>query len=243
MAEMVRVELKTAADAAALAEKILAASPRASMPTYRRVRILNAVAAALGRDAEIYAKLIVDEVRKPLKDARREAARAAATFRLAAEEASRQRGEVLPLDLDESSEGRWAIARRFARGPALFITPFNFPLNLVAHKIAPAVAVGLQFVLKPDPRARRTAAKLLEVLVAAGWPAEMAVLAEGENAAVEALVSDDRLNILSFTGSSKVGWRLKSLAGKKHCVLELGGDAGPQSSPPELAGNFGDRLG
>ncbi len=226
MAELVRAELKSAADASALAEKVAAAAPRALMPTHRRVSILNAVAAALERDTETYARLIVEEVQKPLKDARREATRGAMTFRLAAEEASRQRGEVLPLDLDEASEGRWAIARRFSRGPALFITPFNFPLNLVAHKVAPAVAVGLPFVLKPDPRGRRTAAKLLETLIVAGWPVDAAILAEGEIAAIEALVSDDCLKILSFTGSSKVGWHLKSLAGKKHCVLELGGDAG-----------------
>jgi acyl-CoA reductase-like NAD-dependent aldehyde dehydrogenase len=223
---MVRIDLKTDADASALAASLAAASTKAARPTYARVAALNAVAAGLERDAEALARLIVEEVKKPLKDARREVARSVTVFRLAAEEASRIRGEVLPLDLEPSAEGRWALTRRVPRGPAVFITPFNFPLNLVAHKVAPAVAAGLPFVLKPDPRAPRIAAKLIELLVAAGWPAEACVLASGPIPLVEALVRDDRLRVLSFTGSAKAGWHLKSIAGKKHCVLELGGDAG-----------------
>lgn len=226
MAGLVRVELKAEGDAATLAGLIAAAAPRAALPTHARAKILAAAAAAVERDAEAFARLIVEEVRKPLKDARREAARAVMTLRIASEEASRIRGEVLPLDLDEASEGRWAVARRFPRGPALFITPFNFPLNLVAHKVAPAIAVGLPFVLKPDPRAPKTAARLLETLIAAGWPPEACALASGPVPALEALVRDPRFRILSFTGSTAVGWRLKTLAPRAHCVLELGGDAG-----------------
>lgn len=226
MAELVRVELKTQDDAAEVASRLAAAAPRAALPTHARVRMLRDAAAALERDAEALARLVVAEIGKPLKDARREVARTVGTLRLAAEEASRVRGEVLPLDLDEASEGRWAIARRFARGPALFITPFNFPLNLAAHKVAPAVAVGLPFALKPDPRAEKCAARLLGALVAAGWPADAGVLVAGPNPLVEALAADERLRVLSFTGSAAVGWRLKGLAGKKHAVLELGGDAG-----------------
>ncbi|MFI5345217.1 MAG: aldehyde dehydrogenase family protein [Elusimicrobiota bacterium] len=223
---MVRAELKKEADARALAAELAAAAPRAALPTHDRARILNATADALERDAEAFARLIVEEVRKPLKEARREAARAAFTFRWAAEEARRINGEILPLDLEPGSEGRYALVRRAARGPAVFITPFNFPLNLPAHKIAPAVAVGLPFALKPDPRAPETAAKLIEALTVAGWPAGAAVLVSGEIPAIEALVADERLKILSFTGSTGVGWRLKALAPKKHCVLELGGNAG-----------------
>jgi acyl-CoA reductase-like NAD-dependent aldehyde dehydrogenase len=222
---MVRAELKGEADASALAGRLTAAAPRAALPTYERARILAAAADALEREAEALARLIVEEVRKPLKDARREAARAAFTFRWAAEEARRINGEILPLDLEPGSEGRIALVRRAPRGPAVFITPFNFPLNLAAHKIAPAVAVGLPFALKPDPRAPRTAAKLLELLTAAGWPEEAAVLVSGEIPAVEALVGDERIALLSFTGSTAAGWRLKSLARRAHCVLELGGNA------------------
>ncbi len=226
MVEVVRAELRSEADASALAAALAAAAPRAARPTHARVAALNAVAAALERDAEALARLIVEEVKKPLKEARREAERSAQVFRLAAEEAPRIRGETFPLDLEAAAEGRWALTRRVPRGPAVFITPFNFPLNLVAHKVAPAVAVGLPFVLKPDPRGARTAAKLLEGLVGAGWPAEACVLASGPIPPAEALVRDDRLRVLSFTGSAKTGWHLKSIAGKKHCVLELGGDAG-----------------
>ena len=223
---MVRAELKNAADADALAARSAAAASRAALPTHARARILAAVADALEKDAEAFARLIVEEVRKPLKEARREAARAAFTFRWAAEESRRINGEYLPLDLDANSEGRFAIVKRVPRGPALFITPFNFPLNLVAHKVAPAVAAGLPFILKPDPRAPKTAEKLIEILIAAGWPADAALVAQGDIPVVEALVRDDRLRILSFTGSTKAGWHLKSISGKKHCVLELGGNAG-----------------
>ena len=223
---MARIELKSPADADALAARAVAAGSKAALPSHARARILAATADALEKEAEAFARLIVEEVRKPLKEARREAARAAFTFRWAAEEARRINGEVLPLDLDANSEGRYALVRRVPRGPALFITPFNFPLNLVAHKVAPAVAAGLPFILKPDPRAPKTAEKLVEALVAAGWPAEAALVAHGDIPVVEALVRDDRLKILSFTGSTKAGWHLKSISGKKHCVLELGGNAG-----------------
>jgi aldehyde dehydrogenase (NAD+) len=223
---MVRVELTSAADADALAARSAAAAPRAALPAHERARILSAAADSLEKDAEAFARLIVEEVRKPLKEARREAARAAFTLRWAAEESRRINGELLPLDLDPNSEGRFALVRRVPRGPALFITPFNFPLNLVAHKVAPAVAIGLPFILKPDPRAKNIADKLINTLVDAGWPAEAALVAHGDIPVVEALVRDDRLRILSFTGSTKVGWHLKSISGKKHCVLELGGNAG-----------------
>ncbi len=223
---MVRIELKDAEGADALAARSAAATAQAALPSHARARILAAVADVLEREAEAFARLIVEEVKKPLKDARREAARAAFTFRWASEEARRINGEILPLDLGEGMEGRYALVRRVPRGPALLITPFNFPLNLAAHKVAPAVAAGLPFILKPDPRGAQCAEKLVGILVAAGWPAEAALVAHGEIPFVEALVRDDRLRILSFTGSTQAGWRLKSISGKKHCVLELGGNAG-----------------
>ena len=223
---MVRVELKTPADADALAARAASATTKAALPSHARARILASAADAVEKDAEALARSIVEEVQKPLKEARREAARAAFTLRWASEEARRINGEVLPLDLDANSEGRYALVKRVPRGPALFITPFNFPLNLVAHKVAPAIAAGLPFILKPDPRAPKTAEKLVEILVAAGWPAEAALVAHGDIPLVEALVRDDRLRILSFTGSTKAGWHLKSISGQKHCVLELGGNAG-----------------
>ncbi|HEX4046596.1 MAG TPA: aldehyde dehydrogenase family protein, partial [Elusimicrobiota bacterium] len=200
---MVSIELKTEADADALAARAAAASPKAALPAHARARILADAAVSLEKDAEAFARLIVEEVKKPVKDARREVARAAFTLRWASEEAKRINGEYMPLDLDQGSEGRYALVKRVPRGPALFITPFNFPLNLVAHKIAPAAAAGLPFVLKPDPRAPKTAEKLIKALVDAGWPAEAALVVHGDIPVVEALVRDDRLRILSFTGSTK----------------------------------------
>jgi aldehyde dehydrogenase (NAD+) len=225
MAELVRVELTDAASAAAVAARCAAASGAAALPAHARAAILLKAAAALEAQAEDFARLICSEVGKPMKEARREAARGAFTLRWAGEEARRITGEVLPLDLDASSEGRYAMVKRVPRGPALFITPFNFPLNLVAHKVAPAIAVGLPFVLKPDPRGPKTADKLIGLLVDAGWPAEAAIVVGGPLPAAEALVRDERFRIFSFTGSTAVGWKLKALAVKAHSCLELGGNA------------------
>ncbi|MEK7389925.1 MAG: aldehyde dehydrogenase family protein [Elusimicrobiota bacterium] len=226
MAELVRVELTDAASAQRLAASAQSAQAKAALSTYVRARILSAAAAAVEKEAEAFARLIVEEVKKPIKEARREVARAVFCLGWAAEECRRISGELLPLDLDANSEGRFALVKRVPRGPALFITPFNFPLNLVVHKVAPAIAVGLPFVLKPDPRAKKTAAKLLQILLDAGWPAPAAILADGPIPAIEAAASDEAFKIISFTGSSRVGWRLKTLAPKAHVVLELGGNAG-----------------
>ncbi|MBI2386402.1 MAG: aldehyde dehydrogenase family protein [Elusimicrobia bacterium] len=225
MADMVRVELTDESSAAAVAARCAAAAGKAALPAHARAKILLKAAEALEAQAEDFARLICSEVGKPLKEARRETTRAAFTLRWAAEEARRVVGELLPLDLDANSEGRFALVKRVPRGPAMFITPFNFPLNLVAHKAAPAVAVGLPFVLKPDPRCPKTAEKLVGLLVDAGWPAEAAIVVGGPLPAAEALVRDERFRVFSFTGSTAVGWKLKALAVKAHCCLELGGNA------------------
>ncbi len=225
MVELARAELTNAESAAVVAARCAAAAGKANLPAYVRAKILLEAAGELEKRAEEFAKLICAEVGKPLKEARREAARAAFTVRWAGEEARRIAGEALPLDLDANSEGRWAVVKRVPRGPALFITPFNFPLNLVAHKVAPAVAAGVPFVLKPDPRCPKTAELLIRLLVEAGWPAEAAIVVSGPIPAAEALVRDERFRIFSFTGSTAVGWRLKSLAVKAHSCLELGGNA------------------
>lgn len=225
MADMVRVELTDEKSAAAVAARCAAAAGKAALPAHARAKILIKAAEALEAQAEDFARLICSEVGKPLKEARREAGRAVFTLRWAGEEARRVVGEMLPLDLDAASEGRYAVVKRVPRGPAMFITPFNFPLNLVAHKVAPAVAVGLPFVLKPDPRCPKTAEKLIGLLVDAGWPAEAAIVVGGPLPAAEALVRDERFRIFSFTGSVPVGWKLKTLAVKAHACLELGGNA------------------
>ena len=223
MAELVRDQIVTAAEADVLAAGMEAAFPRtAALPTHFRAKVLEDVSAGIAKEAEAFARLIVEEVKKPIKEARREVARAVFTFKWAAEETRRFGGELLPLDLDANTEGRFGLTRRFPRGPALLITPFNFPLNLVAHKVAPAIAVGTPFVIKPAPQAPRTALKLANLVRACGWPSEAIACVSAPIEAAEALVRDDRFGVLSFTGSAKVGWHLKSVAGKKHVVLELG---------------------
>lgn len=222
---MVPIELRDEKDAAALAARIAAAAGKAALPAYRRAGILQQAADALEKDKEGLARLLAEEVGKPLKAGRVEVGRMLFTLRWSAEEARRIGGDLMPLDLSPGEEGRVALVRRVPRGPALFITPFNFPLNLAAHKAAPAVAAGLPFVLKPDPRCPRAASRLLGALVDAGWPAECCALALGPVPALEALVRDERFKIFSFTGSTAVGWRLKSLAVKAQTCLELGGNA------------------
>src|SRR5579883_302739 len=222
-----RREIETPQEALEIAGRVAASFTHVSqLPSHARASILGKIADGVEKQAEDFAKLIAQEVKKPLKEARREVSRALFTFRWAAEEAKRFEGALIPLDLDPNTEGRVALTRRAPRGPALFITPFNFPLNLVAHKIAPAIAVGVPFVLKPAPQAPNTALKLAELIEAAGWPKDAMAVVSCPVEAAEALVRDERLAILSFTGSAKVGWHLKSIAGKKHVLLELGGNAG-----------------
>jgi glyceraldehyde-3-phosphate dehydrogenase (NADP+) len=166
------------------------------------------------------------EAGKPIKTARAEVERAVFTFAVAAEEATRIGGEWLPLDWQASTAGRAAIVRRFSLGPILAITPFNFPLNLVAHKVAPAIAAGCTIVLKPAPQTPFCALLLAEIVEGAGWPAGALNVLPLAIPEAERLVTDDRLKLLTFTGSGAVGWALKQKAGKKKVALELGGNAG-----------------
>jgi acyl-CoA reductase-like NAD-dependent aldehyde dehydrogenase len=171
------------------------------------------------------ARTLALEAGKPIKAARVEVERAAFTFAVAAEEAVRIGGEYLPLDWQASTAGRWGIVRRFAIGPIAAITPFNFPINLVAHKLAPAMAAGCTILLKPAPQTPLTALRLAQIIEEAGWPAGALNVLPLSNEDAAPLVSDDRIKLLSFTGSTTVGWQLKAQAGKKRVVLELGGNA------------------
>jgi acyl-CoA reductase-like NAD-dependent aldehyde dehydrogenase len=168
----------------------------------------------------------VAEAGKPLRLARVEVDRAVMTFKTAAEEAARTGGESLPLDLTEGNEGRWGLVQRFPIGPVLAITPFNFPLNLVAHKVAPAMAAGCPVIVKPSPLTPFTALALGEVILKAGWPQEALAVLPLDNADTGWLAEkEDRIKLVSFTGSAKVGWDLKANSGRKKVVLELGGNA------------------
>jgi acyl-CoA reductase-like NAD-dependent aldehyde dehydrogenase len=193
--------------------------------SYEREQILSKISVSIAARREDFARTIALEAGKPFKTARQEVDRAVYTFKVAAEESTRISGEYLALDTLEAAAGRWGIVRRFPLGPIFAITPFNFPLNLVAHKLAPAIAAGCPIILKPAPQTPITALKLAEVIHEAGWPAgALAVIPlSNENAAV--LVADERIKLLTFTGSS-IGWDLKSKAGKKRVLLELGGNAG-----------------
>jgi acyl-CoA reductase-like NAD-dependent aldehyde dehydrogenase len=197
------------------------------MPSHERYTILRRIHDGILAQREEFARGIVDEAGKPIRDARGEVDRALLVFSLCADEARRIGGDVLPLDLNVASAGRLGLTRRFGRGPVAAITPFNFPLNLVAHKVGPAVAAGCPVVLKPAEKTPLTALRLAEVVAQSGWPeGGFAVLTPNDPKPIgEFLASDTRLPVLSFTGSDRVGWHLKSLANKKHVTLELGGNA------------------
>ena len=207
------------------------ASAVAAFETTRRLSsgarssILGAASAGLARRKEEIARTIALEAGKPIKLARGEVDRAAHTFSAAADEARRIGGEVIPLDVTAASEGRLGITRRFPLGPVLAISPFNFPLNLVAHKLAPALAAGNPFVHKPASATPLTALLLGEILLEAGAPPEAVSVLPSSGADAERLVADDRFRVLTFTGSPDVGWRLREKAGKKRVLLELGGNA------------------
>ncbi len=196
------------------------------LPAYERQAVLHRVAEALHARAEEFARLLAQEAGKPIKAARVEVERAVFTLMVAAEEATRIYGEVQPLDLQPQAVGRWAILRRFPIGPVAAIIPFNFPLNLAAHKIGPAIAAGCSLILKPPPQDPLTTLLLAQMVQEAGWPAGALNVLPLSNEDAGVLVTDERIRLLSFTGSAAVGWELKRRAGKKRVVLELGGNAG-----------------
>jgi acyl-CoA reductase-like NAD-dependent aldehyde dehydrogenase len=222
-----RVTVATRADARQALNHAVASLRRArALPRWKRREILEDVAAALIEQKERFAQLIVAEAGKPVRLARNEVDRAVLTFKTAAEEAARLGGESIPLDLTEGNEGRWGLIQRFPVGPVLAITPFNFPLNLVAHKLAPALAAGCPVILKPAPETPFTALALGEVILKAGWPKEALAVLPLNNADTAWLAEkEDRIKLVSLTGSAKVGWELKAHSGRKRVLLELGGNA------------------
>lgn len=194
-------------------------------PRHRRAKWCRAVAEGIRSRAEEFAEIIMRETGKPIQFARGEANRAVSTFLTAAGEAERFGGAMVPLDITAAGEGYSGFVLRVPAGPVAAISPFNFPLNLSAHKVAPALALGVPVVLKPPPQAPLTVSLLAEVVADAGAPAEaLQVLHMPVNLA-ERLATDARLPVLSFTGSARVGWHLKGLVPRKKVVLELGGDA------------------
>ncbi|MBX3216189.1 MAG: aldehyde dehydrogenase family protein [Labilithrix sp.] len=223
VAPVVQADAAQAARAAEAAKDAFEATRR--MASFARRRLLKEITRRITVAREELANLIVRESGKPKTLARFEVDRAIVTFGLGAEEAVRIGGEVVPLDVTESTapyRGHW---QRVPRGPVLAITPFNFPLNLVAHKVAPALACGAPVVLKPAPQTPLTALKLAEIVRESGAPPDTLQVVPCANEVAETLVRSDAFAVLTFTGSDEVGWHLKAIAGKKHVVLELGGNA------------------
>lgn len=196
------------------------------LPSHRRASALTHIAASLATRKEDFAHLMCLESGKPIMDARREVDRAIQTFTIAGEEAKRLPGEVIPMDVAPGMDHHMGIIHRFPIGPVLGITPFNFPLNLVAHKVAPCLAAGNPIIIKPAPQTPLTALLLAEVIQETDLPSGVFSVVPCNNQLAEQMARDPRFEALSFTGSVAVGWKLKSIAGKKRVLLELGGNAG-----------------
>src|SRR5689334_23754222 len=231
-------ETKRAIDAAAEAM-------RDPLPAHKRAEILVRVAGALGRRHEEAAQTICAEAGKPLKTARVEASRGMSTYTFAAVEARKLAGEVVPMDASQAGEGKLAFTLRVPRGIVGAISPFNFPLNLVAHKIAPALAAGCAVVLKPASATPLSALFLAELEQDAGLPAGWLNVVAGSSSEIgDVLVDDERVKLITFTGSGDVGWGLAQRASRKRVKLELGNatpaivcaDA-PDGTPTKLAAN------
>jgi acyl-CoA reductase-like NAD-dependent aldehyde dehydrogenase len=210
---------------AAIAAAVKAFGTTRRLPAFERQRVLRRIAHNIGERKEEFSRTLAIEAGKPIKAARTEVDRAIFTFNIAAEESTRIYGEYLPLDWQEYTAGRWGIVRRFPLGPIAGITPFNFPLNLVAHKVAPAIAAGCPMILKPAPQTPLCSLLLAETVQEAGWPDGGFNVLPLSNEDASLLVTDDRIKLLSFTGSAAVGWQMKKNSGKKKVVLELGGNA------------------
>jgi aldehyde dehydrogenase (NAD+) len=219
-------------------EEAMAAAARvraecAAGPAHVRAAALDTVSRGLAGRAEEFAALITAESGKPLKWSRLEVARAVSTFRWGAEEARRWSGALQRLDTDPAATGRLALVRRAPRGPVLGIAPFNFPLNLVAHKVAPALAVGAPILIKPAPATPLTALLLGELLAETDLPAGAWSVLPVPNEVAAGLVRDPRLPVVSFTGSGPVGWSIRESVPRKHVTLELGGNAAAVVGPDQ----------
>jgi glyceraldehyde-3-phosphate dehydrogenase (NADP+) len=196
------------------------------LSSFERHRILSRASELIHEREDELARTIALEAGKPIRYALGEARRAVITFLTAAEESKRMYGELLPLDVSKPSMDRMGITQRFPRGVILGISPFNFPLNLVSHKVAPAIASGNVIVLKPASQTPLSALLLAEILGEAGLPEGMLSVLPMPGRRAQELLEDPRIKMLTFTGSAEVGWNLRTLAGKRKVVLELGGNAG-----------------
>jgi acyl-CoA reductase-like NAD-dependent aldehyde dehydrogenase len=222
-AKVALADKKTLEKAIVSAQK--ASGPMYDMHAYQRQQTLEHCVDRFTQRAEELAQVLCIEAGKPIKDSRGEVSRLIETFKIAAEESVRMYGEYTPLDRSPRTAGYTSISKRVPVGPCAFISPFNFPFNLAAHKIAPALAAGCPFILKPASLTPIGALIIGETLAETDLPEGAFSILPCARDSANILIEDDRLKLLSFTGSPGVGWALKSRAGKKKVILELGGNA------------------
>ena len=222
-AEVYFAEKDQVLEAIAAAEEAFGATR--GLASYERSQALEKISAEISRRHEELARSIALQAGKPIRDSRLEVERAAGTFKAAAEEAKRLDGEIIPLDWIPAAHKRWGLVRRFPVGPLTAISPFNFPLNLVAHKVAPAMAAGNTVVLKPSSQVPATALLLADIIASSGYPEGGVNVIPAGYAEAEPLLTDERIKMVTFTGSPAIGWDLKKQANKKKVTLELGGNA------------------
>ena len=225
-----------------IAAAVAAAEPMARMASFERQAVLAHCVTRFAERADELAQALCIEAGKPIRDSRGEVGRLIDTFRIAAEESVRMTGEVQPLDISARAKGYQGMWKRVPIGPCSFISPFNFPLNLAAHKIAPAIAVGCPFVMKPASRTPLGAIIIGEVLAETDLPPGAFSILPAHREGADLFTTDDRLKLLSFTGSPDVGWDLKARAGKKKVVLELGGNAAVVIMPDADLDDAADRT-
>jgi glyceraldehyde-3-phosphate dehydrogenase (NADP+) len=209
----------------AIAGSIIAFEKTRHLASWEREEILLEIASGIEERDDELAETIALEAGKPVKTARVEVDRAIFTFKVAAEESKRIYGEIVPLDWLPGNEGRRAEVRRVPLGVVAGISPFNFPLNLVAHKVAPALAAGCPILLRPASQTPVSALKLAEIIYETAWPKNAFAVLPCSTDVARPLVEDERIKLLTFTGSPLVGWGLKGKAGRKRVTLELGGNA------------------
>ncbi len=209
----------------AIEQAVAAEAPCRELPAYARQEILNHCIRRFEQRFDELALALCIEAGKPIRDARGEVTRLIDTFRIAAEEAVRIYGEVMPMDISPRARSYRGMWKRVPIGACSFISPFNFPLNLTAHKVAPAIAAGCPFVLKPASATPVGALIIGEILAETELPTGTFSILPASRAGADRFTTDERLKLLSFTGSPGVGWDLKARAGKKKVVLELGGNA------------------
>ncbi len=210
---------------AAIDANLRAARASRDMPAFTRAAVLRKVADGLDAARADFARTLALEAGKPIAQARVELDRAIFVFRDAAEEATRIGGEVLPADVVPAGTGRIALTRRFPLSPIAAITPFNFPVLLAAHKIAPAMACGATITLKPPPQDPLTTLRLGEIIKTSGYPDGAVNIVPCHVEVAQVLIEDPRVRLITFTGSGKAGWAIRSKAGSKRVLLELGGNA------------------